>query len=125
MSSLTFEQHIIKYEQNCEKSNIILIDKTHPFNYFLQGLTLYSFDTDVYIGVCNNKTNDAYFCVDNLDVIPIICNAWKLFSRKKTDEYCNIYTRHNGEYYKFYDNVTDNNFLYKYMLKIISDKISE
>jgi len=109
----------IKYDIN---GNITLIGD--DFTAFLDGITLKEIHFD-YIGFYEEKTKNAYIYVKQ-DAVnhTIIYHAWQLFCNndeidvKIYEKYCGNYSIRDG-----YE--TDRKYLYKYLIKMLVDKVFE
>jgi len=114
---ISFLQFIKDNENITEKIGLIGDD----FTVFLEGLTLKEIYFD-YIGFYEEKTKNAYIYVkqDAIDHT-IIYHAWQLFCNndeidvKIYGKYCGNYSRNKYE--------TDRKYLYKYLMKMLVDKL--
>ncbi len=115
-----FLQHI-KYDII---GNITLIDD--DFYVFLDGLTMKTIDF-MFIGFYECSTKNAYIYVENRDktIYTIIYNAWQLFCNND-DINITIYSLNFSEYYYEENNYeTERKYLYKYLMKMLVDKVFE
>jgi len=120
-NTITFLQYIKDDNDITEEIGLIGDD----FTVFFEGLTLKEVYFE-YIGFYEEKTKNAYFYVGNRDpnIQTIIYNAWQLFN--KNDEISiTIYGLHFTEYYEANDYETERKYLYKYLMRMLVDKVFE
>jgi len=116
--TITFLQYIKDYENITDKIGLIGDD----FTDFLDGITLKEIHFD-YIGFYEEKTKNAYFYVKQ-DAVnhTIIYHAWQLFCNND-DISVKIYGKYCGNYSIRDDYETDRKYLYKYLMKMLVDKV--
>jgi len=105
--------------------NDTMINIDDNFNIFLNGLTLNNIDFQ-YIGFYEEKTKDAYFYVNHRNSITstIIHNAWQLFCNNDEID-VKIYGKYCGNYSVRDDYETERKYFYKYLMKMLVDKVFE
>ncbi len=95
------------------------------FNTFLEGLTMKTVEFD-YIGFYECASKNAYIYVrnHNRNIYTVIYNAWQLFSK---NDHINItiYDLNFREFYEANDYETKRKYLYKYLMKMLVDKVFE
>jgi len=111
------------------KDELILVG--NDFKNFVNGLTLNAICID-YIGFYEKSTKNVYFYVDVISVYEpsgyyiILHNAWQLFN---DNDYINVKlyvkSRFDGQYGKSNDYETDRKYLYKYLMNMFVDKLSD
>jgi len=94
------------------------------FTVFLEGLTMKTIDFE-YIGFYEEKTKNAYIYVKQ-DAVnhTIIYHAWQLFCNND-DISVNIYGKYCGNYSIRDDYETERKYFYKYLMKMLVDKVFE
>jgi len=94
------------------------------FTVFLEGLTLKEIHFE-YIGFYEEKTKNAYIYVKQ-DAVnhTIIYHAWQLFCNNDEID-VKIYGKYCGNYSIRDDYETERKYLYKYLMKMLVDKVFE
>ena len=103
--------------------NITLIDD--DFTVFLEGLTMKTIEFE-YVGFYECESKNAYFYIENRDpnIRTIIYNAWQLFN-KNHEISITIYGLNFREFYEANDYETERKYFYKYLMKMLVDKVFE
>jgi len=92
------------------------------FTAFLDGITLKEIHID-YIGFYEEKTKNAYIYVEQHAIHhTIIYNAWQLFNDNEEIS-IKIYGTYCGNYSVRDDYETERKYLYKYLMKMLVDKV--
>ena len=107
------------------KVNNDIIPVDDKFENFLNGIVLNTDDIN-YIGVYEKDTKNAFFYITENDakLCTIIHNVWHLF-HKNDDINVTIYSTYCGTYYERNDYETDIKYLYKYLITILVNKLSD
>lgn len=114
------EQEFKKYLEY--DMSLKLINHNHPFTYFIRGLTYNTFTEEI-LGLCDEKTNKAYFYTKRPDKYGIVYTyAWKLFLENEESE-VNIYGNYCGEFYLSNEYETDKKYFYKFIMNVLSEII--
>jgi hypothetical protein len=118
-NTISFLQYI--KDDNVINEEIGLIGD--DFTVFLDGITLKEIHFE-YIGFYEEKTKDAYFYVMKQDANHhnLIYNAWQLFCNND-DISIKIYGTYCGQYSIRDDYEPDRKYLYKYLMKMLVDKV--
>ena len=118
--TISFLQFIKDYENMTEEIGLIGDD----FTVFLEGLTLKEIHFE-YIGFYEEKTKNAYIYVkqDAIDHT-IIYHAWQLFCNND-DINIKIYGKYCENYSIREDYEPDRKYLYKYLMRMLVDKVFE
>jgi len=118
--TIPFLQFIKDYENITEEIGLIGDD----FTVFLKGITLKEIHFE-YIGFYEEKTKNAYIYVKQ-DAVnhTIIYHAWQLFCNNDEID-VKIYGKYCGNYSIRDDFETDRKYLYKYLMKMLVDKVFE
>lgn len=106
-----------------KESQLLLIDETHPFNHFINGLTLNKLKDQPMLGYFNEKTLESYFYTQRADKFgAFYTHAWKMFIQND-DADVKIYSKYCGTFYESNEYETDEKYFYRYIFEIISEKI--
>lgn len=110
----------IKYDIT---GNITLIGD--DFTVFLEGLTMKTIEFECF-GFYECESKNAYIYVGNRDrnISTIIYNAWQLFNNNDEID-IKIYSLKFREFYEKNDYEPDRKYLYKYLMKMLIDKVFE
>ena len=113
----------LQYIQYDITGNITLIGD--DFTVFLEGLTMKNIDFE-YIGFYECESKNAYIYVGNRDrnIPTIIYNAWQLFNNNDEID-IKIYSLYCRQFHEANDYEPDRKYLYKYLMKMLVDKVFE
>ena len=119
-NTISFLQYIKDDNDITDKIGLIGDD----FTAFLDGITLKEIHFE-YIGFYEEKTKNAYIYVKQ-DAVnhTIIYNAWQLFNNND-DISIKIYGTYCGNYSIRDDYETERKYFYKYLMKMLVDKVFE
>jgi hypothetical protein len=103
-----------------------LISVGDDFNHFVNGLTLNN-EHFTYIGFYEENTKNIHFYIqvyNPSEYYNILHNAWQLFH---DNDYINVkhYIKFSGEYYNYTYYKSERKYLYKYLMNMFVDKLSD